>query len=233
METKQSNISKSLLNIEELVNTLRGKNGCPWDIKQTPQTMIMYMIEEVYELLDAIESSATHEIMEELGDVLFHIFFIANIYQDKDDFNISDVANTLYEKMVRRHPHVFGDLSLKTSEEVLINWDKIKKQEKKQNQVLDNLPKKMPALLKAHKLFDKKSQTVKQNNIFEKIQNEVFNIFKNFTDAVIQKDKSLIESTAGMLILFIIKICSAFHIHPEIALNNAVNQYVKSGKSNE
>ncbi len=91
-----------------MVETLRGKNGCPWDKKQTPENVSVYLIEEVFELADAIETGNPEQIREELGDVLFHIVFIARMFQERGEFDLCDVAQTITEKMIRRHPHVFG-----------------------------------------------------------------------------------------------------------------------------
>jgi tetrapyrrole methylase family protein/MazG family protein len=101
-----------------LVKTLRGKHGCPWDQKQTPRNAAVYLIEEVFELADAIEAGNPEHIREELGDVLFHIVFIARIFQERGEFDLSDVAQSITEKMIRRHPHVFGEENVKTSEEL-------------------------------------------------------------------------------------------------------------------
>ncbi|MEA3435343.1 MAG: MazG nucleotide pyrophosphohydrolase domain-containing protein, partial [Thermodesulfobacteriota bacterium] len=100
----------SLEDLIQLIETLRGENGCPWDKEQTPETLAVYLVEEVYELLDAIESGSPQEVCEELGDVLFQIFFMAGLYQDMKHFDIHDAARVNTEKMIRRHPHVFGNV---------------------------------------------------------------------------------------------------------------------------
>ncbi|MEJ2730216.1 MAG: MazG nucleotide pyrophosphohydrolase domain-containing protein [Deltaproteobacteria bacterium] len=113
-----------------LVESLRGENGCPWDKKQTPRSMLIYLIEEMYELADAIESDCVTDVREELGDVLFHIFFITRLFQENGDFSIYDVARDITEKMIRRHPHVFGAVRLNNTEEIRQNWHRIKQNEK-------------------------------------------------------------------------------------------------------
>ena len=115
----------------QLVETLRGKNGCPWDKKQTPESVSIYLTEEVFELADAVEAADADQIRDELGDVLFHIVFIARMFQERGEFDLADVAQTITRKMVRRHPHVFGDKKINSSEEVIQNWHKIKLGEKK------------------------------------------------------------------------------------------------------
>ena len=98
-----------LNSIIDLIETLRSENGCPWDRKQTPRTIAVYLVEEVYELVDAIESGDHDDVCEELGDVLFHILFLAGLFRDTGHFDIKDVVNLIVEKMTRRHPHVFGN----------------------------------------------------------------------------------------------------------------------------
>lgn len=113
-----------------LVARLRGEKGCPWDKKQTAQSMSRYLQEEVDELAEAIASMDPEHIREELGDVLFHIVFLSRLFEEKGEFTIHDVEEGIVEKMVRRHPHVFGDKKIHTPEEVITQWNEIKKKEK-------------------------------------------------------------------------------------------------------
>ena len=117
-----------------LIKTLRGENGCPWDKKQTPETIAGYLIEEVYELIDAIESESLDRVCEELGDVLFQVVFIAFLFEEMGQFKIDDVVRKNYEKMVRRHPHVFGNEKITDADEVRKKWRAIKRQENNGNQ---------------------------------------------------------------------------------------------------
>jgi tetrapyrrole methylase family protein/MazG family protein len=113
-----------------VIETLRGENGCPWDKKQTPDTMARYLVEEVYELVDAIISKDATAVCEEAGDVLFQLLFVINLLENRDNFCLKDVVEKNVEKMTRRHPHVFGDVVAKTSEKVSENWETIKLEEK-------------------------------------------------------------------------------------------------------
>ena len=109
MENSEINPQDSALSkLRELIEDLRGKNGCPWDKKQTPKSMVAYLLEEAYELADAVETDQAELICEEMGDVLFHIFFMARLFEEMGSFTINEVAHGITEKMVRRHPHVFG-----------------------------------------------------------------------------------------------------------------------------
>lgn len=143
----------------EVMATLRSDNGCPWDREQTHHTLKQYMIEETYEVIDAIDEGQMYKICEELGDLLLQIVFHAQIASENQEFNINDVIDSITEKMIRRHPHVFGAVNINNSSEVLINWDKIKAQENGEKQedksYLAGIPRGLPALLRAEKVQSK------------------------------------------------------------------------------
>ena len=126
MTEKRADIQK----LVELVERLRGENGCPWDKEQTRESLKPMLIEEAYEVLDALDGASPTELKEELGDLLFQVVFHAQIAQEKGEFHLADIIDRLHDKMVRRHPHVFGDADLKTSQDVLKNWEDIKAAEK-------------------------------------------------------------------------------------------------------
>ena len=122
--------SDTIESIIELIHTLRGRKGCPWDRRQTPETMLRYLTEEIYELVDAIENDNPGEVCEELGDVLFQVLFIAVLFQEIGHFSIADVVRLNSEKMIRRHPHVFGKEEVDSAEDVKKQWRQIKMEEK-------------------------------------------------------------------------------------------------------
>jgi uncharacterized protein YabN with tetrapyrrole methylase and pyrophosphatase domain len=139
---------------------LRSPTGCPWDREQSHQSLCRHAIEEVYELVDAIEAGDDHEMAEELGDLLLQVVFHAQMAKERGAFDFEKVARTLVEKLIRRHPHVFGTTKVKDIDEVWTNWEKIKKAEKdgtrhERPSVLDGIPKHLPALLRAEKLVKK------------------------------------------------------------------------------
>src|SRR3984957_21203232 len=150
---------------------LREPGGCPWDIEQTHQTLRTYLIEEAYEVLDAIESGQDDKFVEELGDLLLQVTFHSQIASETDRFSISDLIQSIHDKMIRRHPHVFGETQAKDSEEVLRNWAKIKAQEKLEKEgapatgepqrvsALDGVPKSIPATLEGLQLTKKAART--------------------------------------------------------------------------
>lgn len=149
----------------EVANKLRGPGGCPWDAEQTHESLVKYLVEEVYELIDAIEAGSRDEVLEELGDVLYHVIFHSDIAATGslgEKFDIQDVAELSAKKMIGRHPHVFGTpeelerYAAKTGDDVMVNWDDHKKREKpERSSVLDGIPKHLPALALADKVIGK------------------------------------------------------------------------------
>lgn len=142
----------------EVMAVLRAPDGCPWDAEQTHESLIKYLIEETYELIDAIESGNREEMIEELGDVLYQVIFHADLaaHTPGEEFDINDVAAHMTAKMVGRHPHVFGENKLETADDVMQVWDELKKQEKPgRTSTLDGIPQSMPALALAEKLLGK------------------------------------------------------------------------------
>ena len=217
--------SNSLDDLFRLVKTLRGENGCPWDKKQTPESVAIYLIEEVYELVDAIESGNSEQIREELGDVLFHIVFMARMFEERKEFDLSRVARTITGKMIRRHPHVFGETEVNSSAEVVQNWHKIKLNEKKDNKkqsLLDSIPAKLPALMRAYRVSDRVA-----NSGFE-----ITEIDENLIDpgvvadglqaALKNHDSRLASRHIGDLIFTLVNIARLAEIHPESALAGSV-----------
>src|SRR5687767_5704443 len=145
---------------DELVNLmtrLRGPGGCPWDRKQTLPDLKPYVIEEAYEVVDAIDRDDRAALLEEIGDMLLEAVFVAEITREEGTFDIYDSITAIHDKLVRRHPHVFGDVEAKDAEQVLVNWEKLKRDERKaeNKSVLSGVPQSMPALLKASRLTEK------------------------------------------------------------------------------
>ena len=157
---KQADIQK----LVDLVARLRGDDGCPWDREQTRETLKPMLIEEAYEVLDALDGSDAMELKGELGDLLFQVVFHAQIARENGEFDLADVIDRLHEKMIRRHPHVFGDADLRTAEDVLKNWEDIKADERgilsssrpeSGKSLLDGIPTKLPALHEAYQMTAK------------------------------------------------------------------------------
>ncbi len=149
----------SLTDLEELVRTLRGPDGCPWDRAQKLSDMKQYLLEECYEVLDAIDRSSPAKLQEELGDLLFHIVFIAQMAEEQGDFDLREVVRTIHDKMVRRHPHVFGSASAEDPEAVRRNWWRIKQEEgTTPRSHLEGVPRHLPALQRAYRIGQRAAQ---------------------------------------------------------------------------
>lgn len=170
---------KGFYELVELMRVLRGENGCSWDKKQTIQSLKEYLLEETYETLEAMDIGG-EELKGELGDLLLNIIFQAQISEENGDFNIDGVVQKLYDKLVRRHPHIFGEENNLTSEEVKVQWEKIKKKEKEHQDrisILDGIPKTFPAMLRSEKII-KKVRAVgfdwdNVDGVLDKVQEEI------------------------------------------------------------
>ncbi len=158
MEKTLNHTDPTFKDIVDLIETLRGENGCPWDQKQTPDTMVRYLAEEVFELMDAIQSDKDADICDELGDVLFLVLFVAVQFQSTGRFDMGTLVRRNLEKMMRRHPHVFGEETARTPETVRQRWHHIKRHEKKNRPgptILGTVPKSLPALMRAHRISER------------------------------------------------------------------------------
>jgi XTP/dITP diphosphohydrolase len=144
----------SLLELVAVMDRLRSPGGCPWDARQTHESLVEYLVEEAYETVEAIEASDDAGLREELGDLLLQVVFHARIAQERggDGWNIDDVARGIIEKLIRRHPHVFADVDADTAEQVEANWHALKAEEKGRSSVTDGIPEQLPALLRASKV---------------------------------------------------------------------------------
>jgi tetrapyrrole methylase family protein / MazG family protein len=154
-DSPRDRIASALVGAAEIVRRLRAPGGCPWDREQTPSSLKPFVVEEAYEVLDAIDGGNPDELREELGDLLLQILLQAEIARERGAFDVADVAEGLSRKLVHRHPHVFGDVAVEGSDQVLVNWEKIKKKEKANRGLFDGLPASLPALLRAARMGEK------------------------------------------------------------------------------
>ena len=234
MEDTKINQSDLFLDpLLRLVETLRGENGCPWDRKQTPRSVSVYLVEEVYELVEAIEKGNAEEIQEELGDVLFHIVFIARMFQEAGQFKLQDVAEGITHKMIRRHPHVFGDRTVSGSEEVIQNWHKIKLNERKSSQnasIFDSVPASLPSLMRAYRISDRAAKSgIEWAEMTTKSQNPD-GLPQRINAALRQQDKDLQSQEFGQLLFAMVNICRRAKIHPETALAGTLKKFERQVK---
>lgn len=177
----QDRLGNAVKALQNVVTRLMGPDGCPWDAKQTVLTVRMYLLEEAYEVLDAIERGEAGEVCAELGDLLFQVIFIAYLAEKKGQFDFIDVIRGITEKMIRRHPHVFGDVEVKNAEEVAANWVMIKKTEENHSKgdesFLQHVSANLPALQRAHRLSERASKVgfdwPDRDSVWEKVREEI------------------------------------------------------------
>ncbi len=213
--------------IEKLLDTMDEiREKCPWDKKQTIQSLRHLTIEETYELGDAILDNDLIEIKKELGDLLLHIVFYSRIASETGDFDFADVANGINEKLISRHPHVFGDFIAETEEEVARNWEKLKLKEGN-NSVLEGVPKSLPAMIKASRIQDKAASAgfdwEKSEQVFEKVQEEI----EEMHVEVLKKDQSRIEAEFGDVLFSLINYARFIKVDPESALEKTNKKFIK------
>jgi len=221
----------------EIMATLRGPNGCPWDKEQTFATLKPMMVEETYEVLEAIDNEDYEHLSEELGDVLLHIVFQAQMGKEASRFDIDSVLDGICTKLIRRHPHVFGEEKGGTAEEVLKNWEVIKAAEaaekaakspdqaQARKSLLDGIPSKLPALHEAHQISSRVARVGFDwphiDGIFEKLQEEV----QELREAISDKQQSDIEDEVGDLLFVLVNIARVLKVDSESALKRANRKF--------
>lgn len=210
----------------EIMDELREK--CPWDKKQTIETLRTLTIEETYELADAIIKNDMQELKKELGDILLHIVFYAKIGSEKNEFTILDVINSINEKLVRRHPHVFGDVKVNNSREVEDNWEAIKMTEKdRKKAVLSGVPESLPAMVKANRIQQKVRGVgfdwEKRSQIWDKVKEEL----SELQHEVEVSNQEKIEAEFGDLFFSIINAARLYDVDPESALERTNKKFIK------
>ena len=215
---------KELLNIME---KLRGEKGCPWDKEQTRDSLKPYIVEEAYELLEAIEENDPEKIKEELGDLLFQIVFQSQIARENKEFDMSDIIDMIAKKMVSRHPHVFGNTTCSTSDEVVAQWEVQKKREGKlRESILEGVPETLPSLLRAHRL-QKRAAGVgfdweRADDVFKKLDEEL----KEFKEALGTKNKDMIEDELGDIFFMLVNISRFIGVNPEDAHRKTISKFI-------
>ena len=212
----------------ELVATLRGENGCPWDRQQTPRSISVYLTEELYELIDAIEAEESERVCEELGDVLFHILFLARIYEENGEFDIGSVAGQNAAKMTRRHPHVFGDDRVQSTRQIRKRWHEIKKSEKKRpsgDSILDSVPIQLPALMRAYRLSERAAAVGFDWTDISGVMAKVKEEWAELQQAASENDHQQAVAEFGDLLFTLANLARFARIHPETALTASIKKF--------
>ena len=209
----------------DVLETLRVK--CPWDRKQTNESLRPNTIEETYELCDALMADDNANICKELGDVLLHVVFYSKIGEEKDAFDFADVCTKLTDKLIYRHPHIYGNVQADTAEAVIGNWEKLKQSEKDGNKtVLGGVPKALPALIKAERIQEKAANVgfdwEKREDVWAKVKEETAEVEAEMTSG----DRTAMEEEFGDLLFALVNACRLYGIDPESALERSNKKFM-------
>jgi MazG family protein len=224
----QSSPFPALESMIELIRTLRGPDGCPWDRKQTPRSIANYLVEEVYELVDAIDRQNAEQVLEELGDVLFQVHFIAEMYSEMQGFYLDAVIRRNVEKMRRRHPHVFGDAGDLTSEQVRQRWHEIKQAEKKDRpdrSALDSVPRQLPPLTRAYRICERAARCgvdwIEPGGELPDLEQTG----RRLQQALSAGDRDRAMPLLGAMLLAAVQAARRARIHPDTVLKQEVDRF--------
>jgi len=214
----------------DIMARLRGEGGCPWDREQTHESIKPYLIEETYEVLEAIDERAPDKLREELGDLLLQVVFHARMAEEAEAFDIGEVIATVAEKLRRRHPHVFGEVKAETAQEVLFNWEEIKRRERKaatgKASALDGVPRELPALLRAHRLQEKASRVGFDWKEAEEVSRKVEEELGELQAAMRQRQPERMEAELGDLLFALVNLSRFIAVNPEEALRKTIARFI-------
>ncbi len=222
----------ALKRLNDVIHSLLGPDGCPWDQKQTPESLCDYVIEESFELVEAIRSGDAQESCEELGDCLFLLLFIAQLYTCKEEFTLADALNASADKMIRRHPHVFGDVHFENQEQLLKNWERIKRTEKhgeehkEQKRVFESLPKGLPPMLRAYRVHSKAARIgfTWENDM--DLEKQLLDEWREWQEALVTGDPQDSEEEFGDYLFTLIELGRRKGIKANAALHMAVAKFL-------
>jgi len=213
----------------EIMRRLRAPGGCPWDAEQTHESLKRYLLEECYEVIEAIDARSPEMLKEELGDLLLQPIFHAAIAEERGEFTMDDVINAICDKLIRRHPHVFGDLEIRDSAAQVENWEMIKKTEKgeERRSALSGVPPHLPALMKAQKITEKAARVgfdwEEVDQVFAKVMEELH----EFEETMAEGDQERMEAELGDLLFAIVNLGRFLSLNPEEALRKTINRFAR------
>jgi tetrapyrrole methylase family protein/MazG family protein/ATP diphosphatase len=226
---------RTFAELVELMKRLRGPGGCPWDREQSYADLKPYVIEEAYEVVDAIDRDDRASLREEIGDLLLESVFLAEIAREEGSFDIDDSITAIHDKLVRRHPHVFGDVQADSAEQVLTNWEKLKSAERREENkgILSGVPRSLPALLKAGRLTEKVARVgfdwKKPDDVLQKLDEEM----QELREAVGRHDPAAIEHEIGDVLFTIANIARHMSVNAEGALQKSNEKFQRRFESIE
>jgi len=226
---------KSLTRLVQIADVLRGENGCVWDKEQTVSSLKPFLLEECYELLAAIdeesidkEGNDNEKVKEELGDVLYQVIFLSQIFTEEKKFTIVDVIDHICAKLIRRHPHVFGNEKVADSKEVLARWEEIKKEEGKtpKKSVLDGVPYQLPGLLRAHRIQEKAARVGLDWEYADQVLAKIREEIQEFENAFFAQDAQGMENELGDLLFSLVNMARFIKIDPGKALAGTIGRFI-------
>ena len=212
----------------DLIAQLRAEDGCPWDREQTPATIKRYLLEEVYELVDAVDHHAPDQIAEELGDLIFMAIFLARLYGEQDQFQMEQVLQRVGEKMVRRHPHVFGDREVDSAGQVKLNWEEIKRQEKPQESLgvlLCDIPRTLPALMRSYRTLSRLGRSLRRPLHQDILRSELHQSFSMLLEQDAQENRLSLAPILGKLLLLLVAFTLPAGIQAEEELTKSLERF--------
>jgi MazG family protein len=217
----------ALSEFERLISIMnRLRKECPWDRKQTPESLRQYILEEAYEVIDAIDHSAWDNLKNELGDLLLQIIFQAKVGEERNRFNLEEVIHTINEKLIRRHPHVFGNIVVKDAEEVKENWEQIKLNQESRKSILDGIPQELSSLLRAQRIQEKASNVGfdwrEVQGTISKIREELLEL----ENAISEKATEEIENELGDLLFSVVNLARFQKVNAEDALRKTIHKFI-------
>ena len=226
MSKDHKSISDSFIKLLETLRILRSPNGCPWDREQTSESLIPYLLEETYEIIEAIEEGDADVLKEELGDLTLHILFQAELARESGKFDISDALMHISDKLTSRHPNVFDQQSSQHANmDINKSWEIAKQKEKKRENILDGVPKNLPALLRARRIQEKASNVgfdwKELSPVLEKVDEEI----EELMEAVALKNQQQITDEMGDVLFSLVNLCRFLNVNPENALRKSITKF--------
>jgi MazG family protein len=223
-------VAETFTRLVDIMARLRGPGGCPWDHEQSPESLRPYLLEEVYEVLEAIEQGDPHALRDELGDLLLQIVFQSQLAAEAGRFTIAEVAAAIADKLVRRHPHVFGDVQVRDAQEVARNWSRIKAEERRRKgedgDLFAGVPAALPALVRAQQVGEKAAHVgldwPAATDVLEKVREEQ----RELETALATEDRAAIEHELGDLLLTLASLARHLDLSPELALRAACDRFM-------
>ena len=226
MAANNKQIADAFIKLLEVLRRLRAPGGCSWDQKQTSESLIPYLLEETYEIIEAIEEQDVETLKEELGDLSLHILFQAELAQESGKFDISDSLLHISEKLIRRHPQVFDNNNSKHStDDINKSWEAAKQKEKQRNNILDGVPKNLPALIRARRIQEKASNVGFDWNELSPVLDKIDEEMIELKDAVAMKDPENIKDEMGDVLFSLVNLSRFLDINPEHALRMTISKF--------